>query len=102
MIMIFIGTLQNTLTGGAAGITLGIIFGILIFLLFKIRIFNDEYQSDPLPNYNSLLKKYSLLIKPDANSSATSAANNVANSGVNEKSLQKGLKNKINDLMKSK
>jgi len=98
MIMIFIGTLQNTLTGGAAGITFGIIFGILIFLLFKIRIFNDEYQSDPLPNYNSLLKKYSLLIKPDA----ISAVNSVANNAVNEKSLQKGLKNKINDLMKSK
>jgi hypothetical protein len=110
MIMIFIGTLQNTLTGGSAGITFGIIFGILIFLLFKIRIFNDEYQTDPLPNYNSLLKKYSLLIKPDANSAASNAANsaasNAANSvtrnAVNEKPLQKGLKNKINDLMKSK
>jgi hypothetical protein len=91
MIMIFIGTLQNTLTGGAAGITFGIIFGILIFLLFKIRIFNDEYQTDPLSNYNSLLKKYSLLIKPDANSAASNA--------VNEKSLQKGVKNTINKLI---
>jgi hypothetical protein len=95
MIMIFIGTLQNTLTGGAAGITFGIIFGILIFLLFKIRIFNNEYQTDPLPNYNSLLKKYSLLIKPDIN--APNAPN--VNKDKVDRLLQKGLKNTINKLI---
>lgn len=98
MIMIFIGTLQNTLSGGAAGITFGIIFGIIIFILFKIRIFNDEYQTDPLSNYNSLLKKYSLLIKPDINAPNAPNVPNVNKDKV-DRLLQKGLKNKINKLI---
>lgn len=94
--MIFIGTLQNTLSGGAAGITFGIIFGIIIFILFKIRIFNDEYQTDPLSNYNSLLKKYSLLIKSDINAPNVPNVPNVSNAPKVDRLLQKGLKNTIN------
>jgi hypothetical protein len=59
LIMLFIGTLPSAFQGGTSGIGFGIIFGIIMYMLFAKRIYNEEYQKDPFPNMSSLLDKYS-------------------------------------------
>jgi hypothetical protein len=58
LIMIFIGTLPSAFQGGSSGIGFGIIFGIIMYMIFAKRIYNEEYQTDPFPNMSSLLDKY--------------------------------------------
>jgi len=58
LIMIFIGTLPSSFQGGSSGIGFGIIFGIIMYLLFAKRIYNEDYQADPFPSVSSLLDKY--------------------------------------------
>lgn len=59
LIMLFIGTLPSAFQGGTSGIGFGIIFGIIMYMIFAKRIYNEEYQTDPFPNMSSLLDKYS-------------------------------------------
>ena len=56
--MLFIGTLPSAFQGGSSGIAFGIIFGIIMYMIFAKRVYNEEYQKDPLPNMSSLLDKY--------------------------------------------
>jgi hypothetical protein len=58
LIMLFIGTLPSAFQGGSSGIAFGMIFGIIMYMLFAKRIYNEEYQPDPFPNMSSLLDKY--------------------------------------------
>ena len=58
LIMLFIGTLPSAFQGGTSGIAFGIIFGIIMYMLFAKRIYNEEYQTEPFPNMSSLLDKY--------------------------------------------
>ena len=58
LIMLFIGTLPSSFQGGTSGIAFGIIFGIIMYMLFAKRVYNEEYQTDPFPNMSSLLDKY--------------------------------------------
>lgn len=58
LIMIFIGTLPSSFQGGSSGIGFGIIFGIIMYLLFAKRIYNEDYQAEPFPSVSSLLDKY--------------------------------------------
>ena len=58
LIMLFIGTLPSAFQGGSSGIAFGIIFGIIMYMIFAKRVYNEEYQKDPLPNMSSLLDKY--------------------------------------------
>lgn len=58
LIMLFIGTLPSAFQGGSSGIGFGIIFGIIMYMIFAKRIYNEEYQTDPFPNMSSLLDKY--------------------------------------------
>lgn len=58
LIMIFIGTLPSSFQGGTSGIAFGIIFAIIMYILFAKRIFNEQYQTEPFPNMTSLLDKY--------------------------------------------
>lgn len=59
LIMLFIGTLPSAFQGGSSGIGFGIIFGIIMYMIFAKRVYNEEYQTDPFPNMSSLLDKYS-------------------------------------------
>jgi hypothetical protein len=61
LIMIFIGTLPSSFQGGTSGIAFGIIFGIIMYMLFAKRIYNYNYQTEPYPNMSSLLDKYKIL-----------------------------------------
>lgn len=58
LIMLFIGTLPSAFQGGSSGIAFGMIFGIIMYMIFAKRIYNEEYQTDPFPNMSSLLDKY--------------------------------------------
>ena len=58
LIMIFIGTLPSSFQGGTSGIAFGIIFGIIMYMLFAKRIYNYNYQTEPYPNMSSLFDKY--------------------------------------------
>ena len=58
LIMLFIGTLPSSFQGGTSGIAFGVIFGIIMYMLFAKRVYNEEYQTDPYPNFESLLDKY--------------------------------------------
>jgi len=58
LIMLFIGTLPSSFQGGTSGIAFGIIFGIIMYMLFAKRMFNEKYQTEPYPNMTSLLDKY--------------------------------------------
>jgi hypothetical protein len=57
-IIFFIGTLQMNFQGGITGITFGIILGIIMYMIFVFRIYNEDYQTEPFPNMSSLLDKY--------------------------------------------